>query len=312
MSTEVKIEQIIKFLEKKHDFSFIGNEKESVNGFSTLFNYKENTMTFVSSLLKFRDYTELFREKKIALIITDSTEAIYDCFLNVIQLKNPKNAFFSILDQFFEENFDNNLFVATSDSNICKKYTYISDEAVIGQNVKIGFGCVIEGNVYIGDNTYIHHNVVIMNKTKIGRNCTIFSGTIIGERGFNPSISEDGGRRMLKHYGGVTIEDDVHIGDNCCIIRGAIDDTIIKMGAKLNTMVHIAHNCVIGENTVITAPTHICGSVTIGENCHIAASVIRNQCNVGDGAIIGLGAVVVKDVSAGETVIGNPAKPIIK
>src|SRR5699024_10207907 len=244
------------------------------------------------------------------LIIADPSEDIFDCFANVIQINNPKSIFFSLLNEFFDENSKRDSI--TEDTNLINKRSFISEKAVIGKNVKIGVGCVIEENVVIGDNTEIHHNVVIRGKTKIGENCTIFSGTVIGERGFNPLTLEDKSREMLKHYGGVTIEDEVHIGDNCCIIRGAIDDTIIKKGAKLNTMVHVAHNCIIGENTVITMPTHICGSVSIGDNCHIAAIVIRNQCNVGDGAVLGLGAVVVKDVPARATVIGNPAKPIKK
>ena len=113
---------------------------------------------------------------------------------------------------------------------------------------------------------------------------------------------------MLEHYGGVVIEDDVHIGDNCCIIQGMIDDTIIKKGTKINTMVHIAHNCVIGENTKITLPCHICGSVVIGEGCHIAATAIRNQVKVGSHSVLGIGSVVVSDVPDGVTVVGVPAK----
>src|SRR5699024_6387846 len=101
---------------------------------------------------------------------------------------------------------------------------------------------------------------------------------------------------MLSHYGGVTIQDNVHIGENCNISQGSIDDTVIKQGVKMNSNVRVAHNVVIGENTVITINTHICGSVVIGKNCHIAATAIRNQCKVGEGATIGLGSVVVKDV----------------
>src|SRR5699024_4842070 len=294
MSDELNIERILEFIEKNnYSFSFKGNKKDVNKGFSTLFNYQENTMTFVSSLNRFSDYTDLFDSKEIQLIIIDPSEIIDDSFINVIQIEKPKNAFFSILDQFFDEDSTEDINPVTTE-----RQSHISESAIIGRNVKIGIGCVIEVNVYIGDSTVIHHNVVIKSNTEIGKNCTIFSGTVIGERGFSPFTKNDGSRNMLKHYGGVTIEDDVHIGDNCCIIRGAIDDTIIKKGTKLNTMVHIAHNCIVGENTVITMPTHISGSVSIGDNCHIAAIVIRNQCNVGDGAVLGLGAVVVKDVPA--------------
>lgn len=311
MEMQLSIKDILTFLEKKEfDFSFNGNENDEIQGFSTLFNYKKNTMTFVSSLNKFSDYTDLFKNKKIQLIITDPSEDIFECFANVIQINNPKSIFFSLLDEFFDDRSKRES--VTDNINIINKRSFISEKALIGKNVKIGYGCVIEENVVIGDNTEIHHNVVIRAKTKIGKNCTIFSGTIIGESGFNPLKNEDKSRNMIKHFGGVTIEDNVHIGDNSTISRGAIDDTIIKEGVKINKQVVIAHNVLIGKNTVFTAPTFVCGSVTVGENCHIAASVIRNQCRIGDEAVLGLGSVVIKDVGPKETVVGNPAKPMIR
>lgn len=311
MFDEISINDILKFLESKnYIFSFHGDKDDVIKGYSTLFNYKEKTITFVSSLNKFSDYTDMFKEKRIQLIITDPSENINDCFINTIQVEKPKQAFFSILDQFYDS--DSKDSTINEEPSTIDKHSIVSSNASIGDNVSIGFGCVIEENVVIGSNTIIHPNVVIRKNTKIGKNCTVFSGAIIGERGFNPFTLENGSRSMLKHYGGVTIEDDVHIGENSCVARGAIDDTIIKKGAKLNTMVHIAHNCVIGEHTVITMPTHICGSVIVGDNCHIAATTIRNQCKIGNNAVLGLGSVVIKDVASGTTVVGNPAKPLVK
>lgn len=313
MKKEIKVINILDFLKEcDYEFSFQGNENDIIRGFSTLFNYKEESMTFVSSLYNFKDYEHLFKEKNIRLILSDPAEKTFDCFNNVIQVKKPTNAFFSILEYFFSDESNRSNNQITKDEKIYKRNSIISEKALIGKNVKIGIGCVIEEDVQIGDNTEIHHNVIIRSGTKIGRNCSVFSGTVIGERGFNPSTLEDRSRQMLKHFGGVTIEDNVHIGVNCSIHKGAIDDTVIKKGVKLNTMVHVAHNCVIGENTVVTMPAQICGSVKIGKNCHIAATTIRNQCKVGNNAVLGLGSVVVKDVPAGMTVVGNPAKPLIK
>lgn len=311
--SDVSIKSILSFFDdNNYKYLFKGNENEIISGFSTLFNYRDNTMTFVSKLYKFGDYLNLFEKKKIKLIITDPSENIYDCFDNVIQIEKPTNAFFSILNKFFENKSDQDNHPIKGELTEIRKQSYISDKAVIGKGVKVGIGCVIEANVQIGDHTEIHHNVIIKSNTKIGSNCTIYSGTVIGESGFNPNTQEDGSRKMLNHYGGVIIEDNVHIGDNCSISKGSIDDTVIKKGAKLNTMIRVAHNCIIGENTVITMPTFIGGSVKVGKNCHIAATVIRNQCNVGNNATLGLGAVVVKDVKPGDTVIGNPAKSMNK
>lgn len=289
-----------------------GNADVKIIGFSSLFNYKPGTMTFIVPKRRVKEYLSTDEEMNIDLIIMGPNEIMDKSFQAAIRVNDPRKAFFKAVEHFFNKSLDESITLIYSNRENYSRHSCISDKANIGENVKIGIGCVIEGNVVIGENTEIHHNVVIRNGTKIGKNCTIFSGTIIGERGFNYSTDSDGTRHMLKHYGGVVIEDDVHIGDNCCIIQGAIDDTIIKRGVKLNTMVHVAHNVIIGENTIVTAPTHICGSVIIGRNCHIAATIIRNQVKIGDNSVLGLGSVVVKDVDAGITVVGNPAKPLVK
>lgn len=300
---------IVDYLKKSgFELYFEGNKEAVINGFSSLFNYKEGTITFLVPERKFTYYESNFVGRNIQLIVIGKEENSNKCFNSVIRVEDPRKAFFAVLEKFFDQSDDESVTGITANPDVYRRNSYVSDKAVIGKNVKIGVGCVIEGNVIIGDNTEIHHNVVIRNRTRIGANCTIFSGTIIGERGFNYTINEDCSKHMLKHYGGVVIEDDVHIGDNCCIIQGAIDDTVIKRGVKINTMVHIAHNDVIGQNTIITAPTHVCGSVTIGANCHVGSTIIRNQVSIGDNAFLGLGSVVVKDVQSGGVVVGNPAR----
>jgi len=311
----MKIEDVIECLDNRgisYEVAKKSDVQTEIVGFSSLFQYKEKTVTFIVAERSFSDYVSQFEGKTIELIITARNEKIYDCFKNVIRVDIPRKAFFAILEDCFSSEDDESITGISSNPDVYKRNSFISDEAVIGKNVKIGVGCVIEGNVVIGDNTIIHHRVVIRNKTNIGKNCKIHSGVVIGEYGFGYTRNEKNEKTMLKHYGGVTIEDDVHIGDNSVIIRGAIDDTVIKKGVKINTLVHIAHNDVIGENTLITSPIHVCGSVTVGKNCHIAGATIRNQCSVGDGAVIGLGAVVVKDVPERTTVVGNPAKPMNK
>lgn len=312
MNSQVLIEDILQYLDEENiKYTFIGNEKDVINGFSTLFNYKEETITFISTLYKFKNYVNDFKDKKIKLIITDPSEEKYYNFENVIQITKPTNAFFSILERFFD-NTKSQQPIITSNENTFTEKSYISPHAELGENVKIGIGCIIEPNVKIGDNTVIHHNVVIKNGTVIGDQCQLNSGTIIGESGFNPYTLEDKSKKMIKHFGGVHIGNNVNIGVNCSIHKGTIDDTIIKDGVKINAMVHIAHNCIVGKNTVVTMPTQICGSVVVGENCHIAATTIRNQCTIGDNAVLGLGSVVVKDVPENTTVVGNPAKPLKK
>lgn len=310
MRDYIQISDLLSYLdEQRYDYEFVGDKYQDIEGYSTLFNYKKNTITFISTLNKFLDYKHKFERRKIQLILSGFEENDIDCAVNTIKTQYPKKMFFDLLNKFYgNPSISNNLIEYNHRNNS----SFISEKAQIGENVKIGHGCVIEDDVIIGDNTAIHHNVVIRSNTKIGYNCTIYSGTVIGERGFNPYTLEDGTREMLVHYGGVTIKDNVHIGENCCIVRGSLDDTVIESGVKFNTMVHVAHNVHIEENTAITMPTHFSGSVHIGKNCHIAATTIRNQCTIGDRAVLGLGSVVIKDVAAGETVVGNPAKPLKK
>lgn len=289
-----------------------GNPMASISGFSSLFNYKSGTMTFIVPENKFSSYIPSFDNKHISLIIADRKESYHPCFDSIIRVENPRQAFFLAVEGYFNKSENEETTGITSDPQIYRIRSYVSENARIGRNVRIGIGCIIEGDVDIGDNTEIHHNVVIRNRTRIGKNCKIYSGTIIGEDGFGFKTDFDGIRHMLKHYGGVMIEDNVLISDNCCIARGAIDDTIIKRGVKINTMTHIAHNNVVGENTLITVGTRILGSCSIGANSYIAAGYIHNQSYIGEGAILGLGAVVIKDVEPGKKVVGNPAKPIPK
>lgn len=304
----MKTSDILSYLDKKGtEYEVIRVVDEEVNGYSSLFNYKEGSITFIVPERNFEDMLSKFDGRTIRFMIMGYDAKDYECFTTVIRVKKPRAVFFDLIDGLLDTPAGEEITGISSNPEIYTKYSYISPKAIIGNNVKIGIGCVIEGNVIIGDNTEIHHNVVIRNKTKIGQNCMIHSGVIIGEYGFGYVLDENGNKVMLRHYGGVTIEDNVHIGDNCIIIRGAIDDTVIHHGVKINTLVHIAHNDSIGAGTLITSPCHVCGSVNIGENCHIAGVTIRNQRNVGDRAVVGLGAVVVKDVDAGTTVVGNPA-----
>lgn len=311
MDKEVKIKDILSFLKREDiSYTFEGDENQTITGFSSLFNYKKNSMTFISTLYSFIDYKEQFLDKKIRLIIMDPSEDNYDNFENIIIISKPTNAFFTILEEFFSREELSKKSPVSKNENEYKQFSYVSDNAKIGSNVSIGRGCVIEAGVAIGDNTAIHHNVVIRSGTKIGQDCIIRSGTVIGEDGFNPSTRPDGSKQLLKHYGGVIINDNVHIGPKCNIHKGSIDDTVIETGVKVNANVHIAHNCFIGENTVITMPTQVNGSVRIGSNCHIAATTIRNQCTVGNNVVLGLGSVVIKDVSDNLTMIGNPAREL--
>lgn len=292
------------------DCRFQGTAESSVNGFSSLFHYRSGTMTFIVPERSFSDYAAEFCPGEIELLLLTEQETQPEAAKSVLYVEDPRAAFFALVEAFFDESASESITGITADPEQQRRQSFISPAARLGSGVKIGVGCVIEGNVTIGDGTVIHHQVTIRNGTKIGRNCTIYSGARIGERGYNYTIGPNREKHMIKHYGGVCIGNDVHIGENVCISRGAIDDTTICDGVKIDALVHIAHNCVIGKNSMILVPTSVSGSVEIGEDCHIAADIIRNQVKIGDRTLLGLGSVVVKDIPENKIAYGNPARPV--
>ena len=176
--------------------------------------------------------------------------------------------------------------------------------------VQIGKNCIIEDDVYIGPGTVIEHGVILHSGTYIGKNCLIRSGAVIGGEGFG--FIKDGNELIRETFlGQVIIGNDVEVGYNCTIMRGEIFDTIIKNGVKIDNLVHIAHDCNIGENATITAGVSLCGHVSIGENVRLAPnSTIKQRLSVGHDSVIGLGAVVTKNVPENDIMIGNPAKSL--
>jgi UDP-3-O-[3-hydroxymyristoyl] glucosamine N-acyltransferase len=185
----------------------------------------------------------------------------------------------------------------------------IDSTAEIHPSAYIGPNCTIEADCVIGEGSAIHGNVYLYAKTRIGRNVTIYAGSTIGADGFGYERNERGEFETFPHLGGVVIEDNVEIGANACIDRGTLSDTIVRAGARIDNLVHIAHNVIVGRHAAVIADAMIGGSTRIGDYAWVAPSAcLRDRISVGDSATIGLGAVVVKDVPAGLTVIGAPAR----
>tara|TARA_Y100000034_G_scaffold122190_1_gene167351 strand:+ start:57 stop:800 length:744 start_codon:yes stop_codon:yes gene_type:complete len=159
-------------------------------------------------------------------------------------------------------------------------------------------------------NKFFKPNKCVITKGKnvqIGENCSI------GNDGFQYIKDPMGDLIKFPHFGNVIIEDNVEIANNVCIDRGALSNTIIHKGAKIDNLVHIAHNVEIGENTMVIALAMVAGSVKIGKNCWISpSSCIKNKITIGDNVLIGMGAVVIKDVESNSVMIGNPAKLLRK
>jgi UDP-3-O-[3-hydroxymyristoyl] glucosamine N-acyltransferase len=142
----------------------------------------------------------------------------------------------------------------------------------IGENTRIGEGAFLGANVHIGDGTRLHPRVTIYTGCRIGARCIMHSGVVIGADGFGMA-REEGRWVKIPQIGSVRVADDVEIGANTTIDRGALDDTVIGEGVKLDNQIQVGHNCVIGAHTVIAGCTGISGSVTIGSHCLIGGGV---------------------------------------
>ena len=177
----------------------------------------------------------------------------------------------------------------------------------------MGHFAVIEDGVVVGPGSVIEHHVVLRTGVRIGSNTRIGSHTSIGGEGFGFERDDQGRPVRIGHMGGVVIGDDVEIGVHNSIPQGTIEPTRIHDHVKTDGCVHIAHNVSVGENTLITAGATISGSVDIGRGVWISPeAAVINGVSIGDHAVIGIGAVVIKDVEQDNVVAGVPAKPMVR
>jgi len=207
----------------------------------------------------------------------------------------------------------------------------VSSDAEIGENVSIGALCVVESGAKIGAGTvifpqcyigckavlgedcWLYPQVSLREEVRIGKRAIVHNGTVIGSDGFGYSVDGQGIRTKISQTGIVEIGDDVEIGANVTIDRARFGKTRIGHGVKIDNLVQIAHNVVIGDHSVLVAQAAIAGSTYVGNKVIIAGQAgIAGHLHIGDGAIIGAKGAVTKDVDPGEYVIGVPAMPAAK
>ena len=189
-------------------------------------------------------------------------------------------------------------------------YAVIGADASVGDGAVIGAHCVLGERAAIGAHSRLHPRVTIYDGCRIGARCVVHSGVVIGADGFG--MARESGRWLkIPQVGAVRVGDDVEIGANTTIDRGALDDTVIEDGVKLDNLIQVGHNCVIGAHTVIAGCTGISGSVTIGKNCMIGGGVgIVGHLAVCDGVTISGFAFITKSITEpGTYTSGMPAMP---
>ena len=289
----------------------LGDDRVTVTGIASLAEARSGQISFFAD----PRFKELLKSTKASAILVG--EPRDDFAGSQILVRNPALAYAKVAALFVPParfvGISEKAFIAESavigERVSIYPMTYVGDHAVLGDQVILFPGVYIGDRVRIGNHTVLHPNVTVMDDCVIGKEVIIHAGTVIGSDGFG--FVRDGSVNVkIHHMGTVQIDDHVEIGANSCIDRAALGKTWIKRGVKTDNLVQIAHNVMIGEDTLLVAQAAIGGSVTIGNQVVIGGqAAVRDHLHVKDRAMIGSQSGVAKSLGEGEIVSGSPAIP---
>lgn len=290
----------------------IGDENAVVSSLGTLDEATEGQITFLANP---KYVGKVATTRATAVIVSHGAERYGR---NVIEVKNPYLAFAKLLSlfhvkpivpggvmsgAFIGEN------VSLGEGITVYPGAYVGDGVKLGNGTVLHPGAVLYAGVEVGENTILHANVTVREGCRIGNRVIIHSGVVIGSDGFG--YAPDGkGYQKIPQIGIVVIEDDVEIGACTTIDRAALGLTLIRKGTKIDNLVQIAHNCVIGENCIIVSQTGISGSTKLGEHVTIGGQVgIVGHLEIGDNVMVGAKSGVHNSIPSGQILSGYPAFP---
>lgn len=295
----------------------IGSTNQQIEGPEQLQNANENQITFIGSTKHVKQWAN---SKACAAVVNDNLKIEPGENRALIKVKNADLAMAKILELFNPPapGFDIDIHPTA----------VVHDTAKIGNGCKIGPNCYVGKDVELGNGVLLYPNVCVFDETTIGDNTIIWSGTVIRERciigshcifhtnvsigadGFGYRPSEDGrGLTKIPQIGNVIIGHFVEIGANSCVDRAKFSSTIIGDGCKIDNLVQIAHNSIMGRACIMAGHSGLAGSVTLGDGVIIGGSAsIKDHATIHSGATVGAGSGVTGDVAAGKTVLGYPAQ----
>lgn len=184
----------------------------------------------------------------------------------------------------------------------------IGDRAVVGPGVLVYPGVVIYPDVAIGPDTVVHANCTLRERVRVGARCILHPNVVLGCDGFGFARAEDGRYEKIEQLGTVVIEDDVEIGSGTTIDRATFAETRIAAGTKIDNLVQIGHNCLVGRDTILCAQVGLAGSTTIGERVTLAGQVgVAGHLTIGDGAVATAQTGIPSSIEPGRVVSGYPA-----
>ena len=296
------------------DGNLEGDPNIQVTNIAKIQEANNDSVTFLSN----KKYTQYVYSTKASILVVDS-DFCTDNDINpvIIRVENAYIGFVKMLHLFNKTKEIQNGICELSNisetSNISKgvyvgSFSTISANTTLHENVKIHENVFIGENVIIGNNTVIFSGVKILNDCVIGNNCIINSNSIIGSDGFGFAPDKTGTYIKIPQIGNVIIKDNVSVGALTTIDRATLGSTIIHEGVKLDNQVQIAHNVIVGRNTVIAAQSGIAGSSTIGKNCQLGGqSGVSGHLNIGDNVKIMGKSAVTNNIKSNTTVKGSPA-----
>ncbi|MFH1771904.1 MAG: UDP-3-O-(3-hydroxymyristoyl)glucosamine N-acyltransferase [Candidatus Omnitrophota bacterium] len=284
-----------------------------ITGISGINEAKKGDITFLAN----SKYASLMQITKAAAIIVSRDVDYFD--KPIIKTDDPSLAFTKVVNIVAPNNIKHPKGIhptaiisdkaKIADGVSIGAYTIIEESSTIGSGTVIYGGCFIGHHVNIGKGCLIYPHVSIRERIDIGNRVIIHSGAVIGSDGFGFAAVK-GAQEKIPQIGTVSIEDDVEIGANVTIDRARFDKTVIGKGTKIDNLVQIAHNVVVGENCIIVAQTGVSGSTVLGKGVILAGqSGVAGHITIGDGAIVAARAGVTKSVPSKFKVSGFPAKP---
>lgn len=287
-------------LAKKIDATVVGDHHAIITQVAPLTRAKSGNLTFLAG----RAYRHYLRDTTASAVILTQADA-RDCPVTALIVQNPELAFARIAALFQckhrpASGIHSTAVIATSakihDNAFIGPYCVIGENVVVGSNSVLSAGVIIETGVIIGADCYFYPHVTIYHDVVIGKRVMLHSGVVIGADGFG--FAQDNDRfEKIPQLGSVVIGDEVEVGANTCIDRGALDNTVIENGVKIDNLVQIAHNVHIGANTAMAGCASVAGSTTIGRHCLIGGAVnIGGHLIICDGAIFTGCAMVTKSV----------------
>ena len=294
----------------------VGNPDTEVENFSKIEEGKPRTLTFLANP-KYTSY--IYTTQADVVLVNNDFVPEKEIAATLIKVPNAYAALATLMDMAVNAlpqkmGIEPMSFIA--ESATMGEGIYVGAFAYIGENAIIGDGAKIYPHAYIGDDVVVGKNAIIYSGVRIysncivGDNCILHAGCVIGADGFG--FSKDSGvYQKIPQMGNVIIESNVEIGANTTIDRAVMGSTVIHNGVKLDNLVQIAHNCDIGENTVMAAQVGIAGSTKVGEGCVFGGQVgVGGHITIGKNSQIGAQSGIISNTKEGSQIMGSPAMPV--